>query len=247
MKNILRLFTSGLVTAVLALAAQAAELAPGAYSVGSVTGDVTYKLAGSSEYMPLTAGLALPQGATIKTGAESSALIIFASGSTSTVVEDSEVEVTKFEQAVFTGPIPTDSEPAVSNTEIKVINGSVVSQVNKLKKGSSYTVNTPVGAAGVRGTIFIVSYDTKTGAYTVGVLEGGVVSTLATGTALSVGGNQQLFSNQNGVWEVRELPTNVRRKIERAIRSYERVNQLKSKNRQVGVNVTEFGVSVSPD
>jgi hypothetical protein len=247
MKNILRLLTSGLVAAVLSLAAQAAELAPGAYSVGQVTGDVTYKLADSAEYAPLAAGTALPQGATIKTGADSSALLVFASGSTATVIEDSEVEVTKFEQEVFSGPIPADSEPAVSNTEIKVLNGSVVNQVNKLKKGSNYTVNTPVGAAGVRGTLFMVSYDTKTGSYSVSVVEGGVEVLLATGVAKKVGGNQQLRNDGDGVWEVYELPKDVRRKILKIIRRYERANRLSRGDRQVDIDITQNGVTVSPE
>lgn len=213
MKNIVRLLASGLVAAVLALAAHAAELAPGAYSVGRVTGDVTYKLAGSSEYLPLAAGTALPQGATIKTGANSSAVVVFASGSVASITAGSEVEITKFQQEVFAGPIPVDSEPAVSNTEIKVINGAVTNKVNKLKKGSSYTVNTPVGAAGVRGTTFRVSYDTVTGAYSIQVVEGGVVVNTIKGESKAVGGGQQLRSDKDGAWELSELPPAVQAAI----------------------------------
>lgn len=189
MKNILRLFTGGLVTVSFALAAQAANLAPGAYSAGTVKGDVSYKVAGSSEYKPLAAGVALPQGATIKTGAKSNVLIVFGSGSTALIDESSEVEITKFEQEVFSGPVPVDAEPSVSVTEIKVIEGDIVSKVNKLKKGSSYVVDTPVGAAGVRGTVFRVSFRKGNTTFTVQVSEGAVVFKSKTSAG---GGNETL-------------------------------------------------------
>lgn len=175
MKNILRLLSGGFAAAFFALAAQAANLAPGAFSAGSVKGDVTYKLAGSSEYMPLAAGVALPQGATIKTGANSSVLVVFGSGSTAVIDSSSEIEITKFEQEVFSGPVPVDAEPSVSNTQIRVIEGDITSKVNKLKKGSSYVIDTPVGAAGVRGTVFKVSYKVGSSTFSILVSEGGVV------------------------------------------------------------------------
>lgn len=175
MKNILRSLLGGLVAAALAVVAQAADLAPGAFSAGTVKGDVTYKLAGTTQYLALTSGTALPQGATVKTGAGSIAVIVFSNGATASIRPSSEVEITKFEQEAFSGPLPTNAEPSVSNTQIKIIDGEVVSKVSKLKKGSSYVVNSPVGAAGVRGTVFSVNYNAKTGAYVVSTLEGEVV------------------------------------------------------------------------
>jgi hypothetical protein len=183
MKNILRSLLGGLFAAAFVAVAQAANLVPGAISAGTVEGDVSYKLAGTSQYLPLTAGTALPQGATIKTGANSTASVVFSSGSVAVVTADSEVEITKFEQEVFSGPLPTGAEPSVSNTEIFVANGSVTSKVAKLKTGSSYVVKSPVGAAGVRGTTFVVSYNLSTGAFAVKTLEGRVVWANAPGLA----------------------------------------------------------------
>jgi hypothetical protein len=175
MKNILRSFLGGIVAAVFAVVAQAADLAPGAFSAGTVKGDVTYKLAGTTQYLPLTSGTSLPQGSTVKTGPGSLAVIVFSNGATASIRPGSEVQITKFEQEAFSGPLPSSAEPSVSNTEIKLINGEVVSRVSKLKKGSKYVVSSPVGAAGVRGTTFIVTYNAATGAYTVATLEGQVV------------------------------------------------------------------------
>ena len=156
MNTILRLIASGFAAAFLVLTAQAADLAPGMFTAGTVAGDVTFKTA-SSENTALTAGTSLPQGAIIKTGADSKVSIVFSNGSLAVITANSEIEITKFEQELFTGPIKVGVEPSVSNTEIRVINGSVFCNVVKLRKGSAYTVNSPLGATSVLGTSFIVS------------------------------------------------------------------------------------------
>jgi hypothetical protein len=174
MKNILRLIIGGLTAALFAVAAQAADLAPGAISVGIAKGDVTYKIAGTTTYLAAPTGTAIPQGATIKTGAASTATIVFATGSVATIRPSTEVEISKFEQEAFSGPVSKKGEPSVSNIELKLIEGEVISNVAKLKKGSQYVVNSPIGAAGVRGTIFSIKIDRATGAARITVLEGGV-------------------------------------------------------------------------
>jgi hypothetical protein len=213
MKNILRSFLGGIAAVVLAVVAQAADLAPGALSAGTIKGDVSYKLAGTSQYLPLVAGTAIPQGATIKTGAGSIAVIVFGSGSTASIRPDSEIEITKFEQEAFSGPLPSDSEPSVSNTQLKVVNGQVVSKVSKLKKGSEFVVNSPVGAAGVRGTIFSVTYNAATGFYSVQVVEGGVVLQTITGQTVPLSENQQVQVQNGTLSAVSQLPAAVRREL----------------------------------
>jgi hypothetical protein len=252
MKNILRLLASGIVAAVFALAAQAAELVPGAYSVGTVSGDVTYKLAGSSEFLPLAAGTALPQGVTIKTGADSSALLVFASGSTASISADSEVEIAKFEQEAFSGSIPADSEPSVSVTEVNVVNGDFTAKVSKLKKGSSYTVNTPVGAAGVRGTTFRVSYNASTGAYSLDVVEGNVVLASVTGQTVPVGpGRRAQRLLRDGQVELVELPpraiSDILRSIIGTIVTDRAVRQSLFDGNGISIKVDVNQVGVSPN
>lgn len=177
MNTMIRSVIGGLVSAILSVVVHAADLPAGAYSIGVAKGDVTYKLAGSDTYLPAPAGTALPQGATIKTGPASIATIVFSSGSISTVRPNSEVEVTKFQQAPFTGTVSGGQEPSVSNTQINLLDGEIVTTVAKLQKGSEFVVNSPVGAAGVRGTVFSVSFNRATGTGRVSVLEGVVVFT----------------------------------------------------------------------
>ncbi|MCX6937514.1 MAG: FecR family protein [Verrucomicrobia bacterium] len=197
MKNTLRLIVGGFIAALLSVAAQAAELAPGAITVGIAKGDVTYKIAGTTAYLPAPAGTALPQGATVKAGAGSTATLVFATGSVATIRPNTEVEITKFEQEAFSGPVSKKGEPSVSNTELKLIEGEVIPNVAKLKKGSQFVVNSPIGAAGVRGTIFAIKIDRATGAARITVLEGGVnlrAPRAVADTAAAVARNEILVS-----------------------------------------------------
>lgn len=201
MKNILRWITAGLTATFVALAAHAADMAPGTFAASTVKGDVSYKLAGSTTYVKLAPGTTLPQGSTIKTAPGSLAIVVFASGSTATVRPASEV-VVNFDQKPFSGPIPVGAEPSVSKTQIHIVDGSVISKVAKLKKGSEFNITSPVGAAGVRGTILEVKYSSSTGAMTVVCAEGAaVVVQNSDGTTTAVVAGQSISSTGGGVVE----------------------------------------------
>jgi hypothetical protein len=227
MNKFLRSLTVGLFAVFFASAAQAADLAPGAYSAGSVRGNASFKVPGSDQFQRLTPGIALPQGAIVKTESGATVTIVFGSGSIASIQENSEIEITKFEQALFSGPIPVASEPAVSNTEIRIINGGVTSKVAKLMKGSSYTINTPVGAAGVRGTTFNVFFNAETGSFIIATVEGLVEFTSNQGITTPVAGGQQFLGlldidAETGAATLRgssvmALPEEVRAAIEAAV------------------------------
>lgn len=159
----------------ISVAVQAAELGAGALSIGEAQGDVTYRVANSETFVPAPAGTALPQGAVVKTGPDSTASVVFSSGSVAIITENSTVNVSKFLQAPFTGTMTAGAEPSVSETELIIEEGEVISVVAKLRKGSSYTVSSPVGAAGVRGTIFGYRYNSNGSRGEIVVLEGSIV------------------------------------------------------------------------
>ncbi|TAG29315.1 MAG: hypothetical protein EAZ36_04260 [Verrucomicrobia bacterium] len=208
MKPILRSFLGGVFAVFFAVVAHAANVAPGAFSATTVKGDVTYKLAGTLNYLPLSAGVALPQGATVKTGSGSLAIITFANGATASIRPNSEIEVAKFHVEVG---MPVSS--AVTDTQLNVVDGSVVSKLARLNSGSSYVVNTPVGAAGVRGTTFSVTYNAATGSISVATAEGVVVFTRsADGVEFSIPGDQMF----DGV-SVRPITAAQLKEIESAI------------------------------
>ncbi len=220
MKNILRPITAGLVSAFVAITAYAADLAPGAYSAGAVKGDVSYSDSSGGSFSPLASGTALSQGAVVKTGADSSVSIVFSSGSVLLVESDSTVQVSKFQQEVFSGPIAADVEPSVSDTQINVVDGSVIAKVAKLKKGSSFAVNSPVGAAGVRGTTFRVTYNAATKTLRVFTVSGKVVTKSSSGTAeTNVDAGTQVTYAPDVEVRKEDLPPEVQTAIDTAIQN----------------------------
>lgn len=220
MKNILRPITAGLVSAFFAIAANAADLAPGAYSAGAVKGDVSYSASSGSKFAPLSAGTALSQGAVVKTGADSTVSIVFSSGSVLVVESNTTIEVSKFQQEVFSGPIAVGAEPSVSDTQINVVDGSVVAKVAKLKKGSSFAVNSPVGAAGVRGTTFKVTYNASTKTFKVSTVEGLVVTRKSgSSTESNVEAGTQVTYAPGAEIAKEDLPADVKAAIEDAVKA----------------------------
>lgn len=200
MKQTLRLILGGLFAVAFTVASHAADLVAGPFEARDVRGTVTYKDAGSDAYQPVVSGQALKEGVSIKTAANSSVSILFKSGATAMIRPNSEIEVTKFEQALFSGGTDGAEEPAVSNTQIALVNGEVISNVKKLKATSQYVVNTPVGAAGVRGTFFNVRFDAVNRTMTVGTLSGSVVVTLRDGSASEIANtNEQITIAANAL------------------------------------------------
>lgn len=183
----------------ISVAVQAAELGSGAYSIGVSNGDVSFRLSGSEDFRPAPAGTALPQGAVVKTGEKSSATIVFSSGSVAGIGANSVVEVSKFLQEPFKGALTAGAEPSVSDTEIVLVEGELISNVAKLRKGSKYSVTSPVGAAGVRGTIFFASYNSKTGEGVFEVAEGSIVILLDGGETVTLGAGQG-WSSATGIY-----------------------------------------------
>lgn len=154
-----------------------AAVKPGSYSAAKVTGTVTWTNPATQAVSPLTDGQVLPQGATITTGDNSTVILVFASGATATLSPNTSIEVSKFQQQAFTDEAFLDDslEPAVSKTEMKLIQGEIIGQVRRLRTGSEFNINTPVGAAGVRGTTYSVSYNPNNGKFVIKTASGLVV------------------------------------------------------------------------
>lgn len=209
MKNALRLALGALCALAFSVAAQAADLVAGLYKANQAIGDVTYKLPGSSEFLPVVNGRPLPQGVVIKTGAKSTVSIEFNSGATALIRPNTQIEISKFEQALFSGGATGPEEPAVSSTKMMLLNGEVVSNVKKLKTGSEYVVNTPIGAAGVRGTTFQVVYDPTNKVLRVLTAEGKVVFNTTANVELPVDGGTDitLYFETDAAGEIRVIST----------------------------------------
>lgn len=146
----------------------------------------------------------LRQNMTVTTEANASVVLIFANGAIVNLGSDSVLNIKEFTMDPTTEPLTPDTittEPTTSKTKIELTKGELVGKVAKLKhdQGSEFTVGTPVGAAGIRGTTFRIVY--KPGAngqvtFSLTTLEGNVEVTVNGQVApVAVGASQEVVLN----------------------------------------------------
>lgn len=131
--------------------------------IAKVVGDVSVTDVASTLKTRVAANSLVVDGQVVETGPNSSVVLVFSNGAVVNVKADSRLEVNQFLQNPFGDNFRVRDavhEPSVSTTRLFLRKGEVVSQVKKLNReaGSSFTVATPVGAAGIRGTAFSLSY-----------------------------------------------------------------------------------------
>jgi len=158
-----------------------------------VMGKVTYEDIATKIVKDLTNDAVIYQGSIVRTQANSSVVLLFANGASINLAFSSELNIETFTQDPFAGtyePSKETEEPSVSTTNIKLTQGELVGNVKKLKRGgageSKFTVGTPVGAAGIRGTTFKIVYrpsgDGRTFNFTLTTIEGNVEIQIGSGT-----------------------------------------------------------------
>jgi len=127
-----------------------------------VKGNVFVQPAGG-EFAPAASGMAVEEGATLKTGPDGSAILKW-SGNTAKIARLTLITVDKLQ---------TDKK-GVSESKLNINQGFVVCKVEKLKQYSSFSVKTPAAIAGVRGTAFEAGINPETNQTTIAVAEGDV-------------------------------------------------------------------------
>lgn len=144
-----------------------------------IRGDVTYVNNATGQEAPLRRGMELTSGNTVVTGENATCLLLFSNGASINLTPGSKLDVSKFEQQPFDPRLGTfaalKADPSKSDTEINLAYGEIIGEVKKIRSDSEFTVKTPTGAAGIRGTRFVVSFDGET--TTVTNLDGVVVAT----------------------------------------------------------------------
>ena len=128
-----------------------------------VRGDVSVTIKATNARSQVIDGTEISQGSIVTTAKDSSVVLIFSNGATINLGTESTLDIEQFIQDPFSTPINTATvteEPSKSTTKLMLTRGELVGKVAKLRKdqGSSFTVGTPVGAAGIRGTVFRVVY-----------------------------------------------------------------------------------------
>jgi len=143
----------------------------------------------------LKEGAFIRQGSTIQTGKDSSVVLLFDNGTTVNIKPESEFAVEKFTQDPFDANgvdyQTLKSEPSSSVTRLSVPEGTIVLDIAKLKKDSSFQIATPVGSAGIRGTSLGITSNknNQSNPVTLAVTTGVVQMKTATGSR-AVGGGQ---------------------------------------------------------
>lgn len=134
---------------------------PGQIVAKQVAGKVSVRVNGTTS--ELRNDEAVSQSAVVTTAANSSAVLVFSNGATAQLGPETTLMIEEFLQDPFQGtltPANLTSEPTRSRTRLKLSQGELVGKVAHLNhnQGSSFTVQTPVGAAGIRGTTFRIVF-----------------------------------------------------------------------------------------
>ena len=169
-----------------------------------VRGTITATDKVTNAVTPIVEGSELSQGARVTTGKESSVVLVFSNGATISLGSESLLDIEQFTQDPFSEAFSASEatvEPTTSTTRLRLTRGELVGKVAKLKReqGSTFTVGTPVGAAGIRGTTFRIVYrpdGTGKAFFSMTTLEGNVEVTVASGgvdTPIEVTDNKEVI------------------------------------------------------
>ncbi len=180
-----------------------------------VRGTVTAQDNATKATRPLQEGDEIKQGVTVVTGKshDSSVVLVFSNGAKVNLAADSILNIEEYLTESSTEQIDVANlvaEPNSSSTKLHLAQGELVGNVVKLNKdrGSQFIVQTPVGAAGIRGTTFRIVFrpdPANPGHYTFSISkpEGGVEMTMlnASGTVstpVQVGDNREIVVDVQG-------------------------------------------------
>ncbi|WP_334319603.1 FecR family protein [Termitidicoccus mucosus] len=135
----------------------------GAILVIRVTGVAYATGPGGAARTPLAKGARVVAGQTIITDKNASVMLVLSNGATLTIAGGSELAVEEFSQQPFAGTFRVTEisrEPTASTTRLHLKRGEIISDVKKLntEDGSSFSIKTPVGVAGIRGTAFRLGF-----------------------------------------------------------------------------------------
>jgi len=148
----------------LAVMCAGAWAAPVKAKLVGVKGDVTARATMDAAWEKAAEGAMLPEGASVKTGADGEVSLVWPGGTAAKVYP---LSILKVEASSRAG--------GASKTELNMEKGRVMSKVAKLQTSDSvFTVKTPVATAGVRGTTFDTAIDPASNQATVAVVEGSV-------------------------------------------------------------------------
>lgn len=192
-------FPALLMSATLAVAQTPKKTSPTSkLYVAETTGESQIDLGDEKIQLLEKNGIHAPEGATIESKAKSTDSLVLSNGTALYVGPDTRFEVKKFMQEPFSVTrTDLDLEPSISQTFIRIVQGTVGICTSKLVAGSSMTYQTPQATINVRGRRLLIETDVNE--TRVALLEGDIT---VIGNALSSG--ETLRPGQQAV--VRKAP-----------------------------------------
>lgn len=114
--------------------------------IEKISGDVSFREKSNLPYRHVTAGTAIDKGYWIKTGPNGWAVLVLSDGSTITIANNTEIEITEF-------AVGKDKKEGV----FSMTQGKLRATVTKLAgEKVNYKIKSPTAVAGVRGTEFMM-------------------------------------------------------------------------------------------
>lgn len=150
------------VAVMFAASGQAANRVAGKIIAAKIHGTVTALKKADNTSRELHDSDAISEGYVVSTSQKSSVVLLFANGAAVNLGANSSLSIDEFLLDPFDPKYSiaeAKDEPSTSVTKLSLERGELVGNVKHLKRdqGSSFSVNTPVGAAGIRGTTFKIS------------------------------------------------------------------------------------------
>lgn len=145
------------------LASYAQGTQPGRIVVARISGAVTLTLKADGSVRPAINNEQIAAGYIVTTAPGASVVLIFSNGATVNLRGDSVLDIETFLQDPFAQDFKVaeaTAEPSTSTTRLNLTRGELIGNVKKLNAadGSTFSVQTPVGAAGIRGTTFRIVF-----------------------------------------------------------------------------------------
>jgi hypothetical protein len=133
----------------------------GAVIFVSIEGGISVIKPDGTNFPPadVVVGKSIYQGHIIEGAKGANAVLLFSNGSLTTLDgKDSkfQLSINEFQQEKFAGSPDTlgatETEPSPSSTKLSLNYGEMYFKVKKLKTGSTFDIDSPIGSAGIRGT-----------------------------------------------------------------------------------------------
>ena len=191
------------VAALMAVSAQAQTgRVAGRIVAAKVKGTVTAVNSADNTKRELHDNDAITQNYVVTTAQNSSVILVFSNGATINLAQDSTLVIEQFLQDPFStsyAMATATDEPSNSVTKLNLARGELVGNVKHLHKegpnASEFSVNTPVGAAGIRGTTFRIVFRPDSSGkafFTLSTAEGEVILTGTTAVKTNVPTGQEV-------------------------------------------------------